>query len=153
MFKKSLILAAVLSAVPSFAGMGLGYDAMLGGVSGLSVQYPITSKLGVQVIGEAGYENKAWAYGTGMRFSYALASEGNATLSLGLGGGYLAAEDNHFYAPFAEIPVGVDYKFGDHFSVTGQTGIVYQAGSNEKWVLFNQGGSNFLGAFAFHYWF
>lgn len=151
--KKSIIVGA-LFVMNSWSGVGVGYDAMLGGVSGLSVQVPLTSTLGVQVIGNGEYDHGAgWSYGAGMRFGYTLASAGNATLSVGLGAGFTGDPTNSITRPFGEIPFGIDYKFADHFSVTGQTGMVYQWGSDSKFIAFNQGGANFLGAFAFHYWF
>lgn len=151
--KKSILFGAMI-VVNTWSGVGVGYDAMLGGVSGLSVQVPLTSTLGVQMIGNGEYDKgTGWIYGAGLRFGYALASADNATLSIGLGGGFTGDPDNAMTRPFGEVPFGIDYKFADHFSVTGQTGLVYQGGDAAKFIAFNQGGANFLGSFAFHYWF
>jgi hypothetical protein len=142
----------VLGASVASAGIGIGYDAMLGGVSGLSVQVPLSATTGVQVIGNAQTVDGELSWGFGVRGALALAAEGPVTLGVGLGGG-LTGDPSGVGDPFFEAPLWIDYKFADHFSVTGQTGIVYYTSYPETLSLFNQGGANFLGAFAFHYWF
>lgn len=160
---KKLVLMVLALAAFASAQVGIGYDGTLGGVSGLSVQVPVTDKLFAQVIG--GYyasENEADEFdheaAAAVQAWYVLGAKGPVSLLVGAGVSFQNITADTFDAKdiAVAIPLGVDYQFTENFSISGQTGVAVQLGDKIAVDAFQTkgpaGGAMFLSSFAFHVW-
>jgi len=160
---KKLVLMVLALAAFASAQIGIGYDGTLNGVSGLSVQAPVSDKIFAQVIGgyytvenaEDEFEHDA---AVALQGWYVLGQKGAVSILLGAGVSFQDLTADTFDAKDIglSLPLGIDYQFSDNFSVSGQTGVAVQLGDKVYVDVFQSkgpaGGAMFLGSFAFHAW-
>ena len=128
----TLLFAGTASAKDMTGRFGLGYDATLGGASGLALTYWATNALGIDAtIGFALVSTDAdtmpmgFMFSLGARYNIARAKDVNLGFGLRVSLAFLN-EDAHGTSTFhanIELPLIVEYFFSNHFSINLATGI------------------------------
>jgi len=133
----ALLVATSANAKDLGGKFGLGYEATLGGVQGLSLSYFVTNALAIDVLlglqfvsPDSGDSLFGFNAAIGARYNFARAKDTNLGIGLKVDLGFLnkaanGGGDSTFQANI-ELPLIVEHFFGEHFAILLATGITVE---------------------------
>jgi hypothetical protein len=133
----ALLVATSAQAKDLGGKFGLGYEATLGGVQGLSLSYFVTHALAIDVLlglqfvsPDSGDSLFGFNAAIGARYNFARAKDTNLGIGLRVDLGFankaaMGGADSSFQANI-ELPLVVEHFFGEHFAITLATGLTVE---------------------------